>query len=154
MINREGCKGCHLELSSSYYICEIYSSELFKNVTEECPCRECLIKGVCENACKVFIDYLYKGVSTYVDLYTLELIKSELQTFNKYKLYKMRRTEVMLGIQSMLYKLNPYLIMKSTDNQDIIRLQIKPLEKIDSEISRIVEKIDLEVSGKSSIEFK
>lgn len=46
-IKDENCKGCSLY---EIEICEIRRVEL----TEKCPCRECIVKVICKDACKEY----------------------------------------------------------------------------------------------------
>ena len=48
----KGCKGCIL-YDGLEYICVVKPS--YKDI--ECPCKTCLIKGVCHESCEKFIEY-------------------------------------------------------------------------------------------------
>lgn len=57
----EGCKGC---FSFENNICEILTLG-FRYSAEKCPCKECLIKVVCEDGCENY--YKFRGEYPYED---------------------------------------------------------------------------------------
>jgi hypothetical protein len=106
------CKGCLYISPSDGIICKIHSSELFKNVTEVCPCSNCLIKGICKDACKLFINYLCIGLSTQIEPRRLKLMENRLKMRSKF-FYGLQKKEVILEAESTLYRFSPYGIPSS-----------------------------------------
>ena len=51
------CKGCY-----TYMLSFIACSPLLVGKTDKCPCRICLVKGVCRKACVEYKDYSFKHV--------------------------------------------------------------------------------------------
>ena len=49
------CKGC-----ASYHSCDLVWNNTFK----ACPCRVCIIKGICYEICDGFSEY-YKGIFSF-----------------------------------------------------------------------------------------
>jgi len=50
--NRQECKGCHIYMDHECFFTGI------KDV-DKCPCKICLIKGVCHIACEEYTKYYY-----------------------------------------------------------------------------------------------
>lgn len=58
MLNTESCKGCLLKQDDHYYRCIINKFKKHSDIIIKCPCSNCLIKGMCQDYCKLFIDYM------------------------------------------------------------------------------------------------
>ena len=52
-LNRSECKGCKI-----IHRCLVKPKYKYKNLTEECPCQTCLIKGICLHTCCIFDEYV------------------------------------------------------------------------------------------------
>ncbi len=52
-VNRKECKGCHVFMD---HRCSFTDPKY----VDKCPCKICLIKGVCETACEEYIHYYDK----------------------------------------------------------------------------------------------
>jgi hypothetical protein len=52
----KNCKGCYLFENRNELICFLWSSST--NNIRNCPCRTCLIKGICQSNCEKFNLYV------------------------------------------------------------------------------------------------
>lgn len=55
------CRGCLLIDPGNFYICLVSESKLFEYTSEKCPCKTCLIKGMCGVVCDQFLKYIADG---------------------------------------------------------------------------------------------
>lgn len=77
------CKGCLLN-DEHYYVCSIDNSKMFKHMSEKCPCKNCLVKGMCGYCCEPFLEHVCAG--HYYKLEDIEEIKSRYVAVKKLSL--------------------------------------------------------------------
>jgi len=53
------CKGCLIKQNDRHYICALDENLAFKNFINQCPCKRCLLKGICKYSCESFLNFLY-----------------------------------------------------------------------------------------------
>jgi len=56
------CRGCYIFENINKYICPLTDvlSKFNTSAIENCPCRICLVKGICSTTCQTFNDYIHK----------------------------------------------------------------------------------------------
>lgn len=62
-MNIEGCKGCR-----TYEKCKSYEGNLCQVIEYgdpiNCPCRNCIVKSVCDDTCKKFLEWQIEVINS------------------------------------------------------------------------------------------
>lgn len=113
----KSCSGCKLKHPDGYYKCVIDECEFFSDITKECPCSICLIKGICKVFCVPFLNYVHDNLCKSLGVEGIE------QKYEPLRKMQTSRIDLLMFLQYHIDHIGksyyPYKII--TVNSEIVR---------------------------------